>query len=91
MSKRKKQPKGRIFGPYPNVYAARETARLLNRLYPLRKCDTMPKKVCLYYHIGQCLGPCEFKVDYKDDINEIIRFLKGDTKRSIKKIKKRNG
>lgn len=83
---RKKQPKGRIFGPYPNVYAARETARLLNVLYPLRKCDTMPKKVCLYYHIGQCLGPCEHKVDYKDDIQEIIRFLKGDTKDVLKKL-----
>ncbi len=83
---RKKQPKGRIFGPYPNVYAARETARLLNVLYPLRKCDTMPKKVCLYYHIRQCLGPCEHKVDYKDDIQEIIRFLKGDTKDVLKKL-----
>jgi excinuclease ABC subunit C len=84
---RKKKPEGRIFGPYPNVYAARETARLLNRLYPLRKCDTMPKKVCLYYHIGQCLGPCQFEVDYKDDINEIIRFLKGDTKEVLSKLK----
>jgi excinuclease ABC subunit C len=84
---RKKKPEGRIFGPYPNVYAARETARLLNRLYPLRKCDTMPKKVCLYYHIGQCLGPCEFDVDYKEDINEIIRFLKGDTKEVLNKLK----
>ena len=84
---RKKKPEGRIFGPYPNVYAARETARLLNRLYPLRKCDTMPKKVCLYYHIGQCLGPCQFDVDYKDDINEIIRFLKGDTKEVLSKLK----
>lgn len=84
---RKKHPKGRIFGPYPNAYAARETARLLNRLYPLRKCDTMPKKVCLYYHIGQCLGPCQFKVDYKNDINEIIKFLKGDTKEVLKKLK----
>lgn len=84
---RKKHPKGRIFGPYPNAYAARETTRLLNRLYPLRKCDTMPKKVCLYYHIGQCLGPCEFKVDYKDSINEIIRFLKGDTKVVLNKLK----
>jgi excinuclease ABC subunit C len=84
---RKKKPEGRIFGPYPNVYAARETARLLNRLYPLRKCDTMPKKVCLYYHIGQCLGPCEFDVDYKNDIHEIIRFLKGDTKEVLNKLK----
>jgi excinuclease ABC subunit C len=84
---RKKHPKGRIFGPYPNAYAARETARLLNRLYPLRKCDHMPKKVCLYYHIGQCLGPCEFKADYKNDIAEIIRFLKGDTKEVLKRLR----
>lgn len=84
---RKKKPKGRIFGPYPNVYAARETVRLLNRIYPLRKCDTMPKKVCLYYHIGQCLGPCEFKVDYKDYINDVVKFLKGDTKEVVDKLK----
>ena len=51
---RQKEIKGRVFGPYPNVYAARETVRLLNRLYPFRKCDVMPKKACLYYHIGQC-------------------------------------
>jgi excinuclease ABC subunit C len=47
----------------------------------------MPKKVCLYYHIGQCLGPCEFDVDYKNDIHEIIRFLKGDTKEVLNKLK----
>lgn len=84
---RKKQPKGRIFGPYPNVYAARETVRLLNSIYPLRKCDTMPKKVCLYYHIGQCLGPCEYKVDYKDYVDQIIKFLKGDTKEVLNRLK----
>ncbi|MCK9236315.1 MAG: excinuclease ABC subunit UvrC, partial [Acholeplasmataceae bacterium] len=84
---RKKQPKGRIFGPYPNVYAARETVRLLNHIYPIRKCDTMPKKVCLYYHIGQCLGPCEFDVDYGDAITEITKFLKGDTKVVLDKLK----
>ena len=50
-----------LFGPYPNVYAARRMVNLLNRLYPLRKCDTMPKKVCLYYHINECLGYCEHK------------------------------
>ena len=50
-----------LFGPYPNVYAARRMVNLLNRLYPLRKCDTMPKRVCLYYHINECLGYCEHK------------------------------
>ncbi|PKK87979.1 MAG: excinuclease ABC subunit C, partial [Tenericutes bacterium HGW-Tenericutes-7] len=78
---RKKNVKGKVFGPYPNVYAARQTTRLLNRLYPLRKCDTMPKKACLYYHIGQCLGPCiNKKVDYEDTLSQITSFLKGDTK-----------
>ena len=55
--------------------------RLLNKLYPLRKCHTIPQKVCLYYHIHQCLGPCEYEIptqDYKPYIEEISRFLKGD-------------
>lgn len=84
---RKKQTKGKLFGPYPNVYAARETARLLNRLYPLRKCETLPHKACLYYHIGQCLGPCIHKdVDYSEILNEVTQFLKGETKGVLKKL-----
>jgi excinuclease ABC subunit C len=79
--------KGKVFGPYPNVYGARETVRLLNRLYPLRKCETLPKKACLYYHIGQCLAPCIHKgVDYKDTIADIQKFLKGDTKDVLKRL-----
>ena len=50
-----------IFGPYPNAYAARRIVRLINRLYPLKKCSGMPKQVCLYYHIGECLGYCSKK------------------------------
>ena len=50
-----------LFGPYPNSTAARRLVNLINRLYPLKKCDKMPKKVCLYYHIGECLGYCEYK------------------------------
>jgi len=84
---RKKNTKGKLFGPYPNVYAARQTSRLLNRLYPLRKCETMPKKACLYYHIGQCLGPCINKdVDYKDTFSQITSFLKGDTKEVLNRL-----
>ena len=71
-----------IFGPYPNVMSARETVDLLNRIYPLRKCQTIPKKVCLYYHIGQCLGPCVYPV--KDEqtsriVEDIRQFLSGNT------------
>ena len=54
----KKKKKTRLFGPYPNVYAARKVVNLLNRLYPLRKCKTYQKRPCLYFHIGQCLGYC---------------------------------
>ncbi len=73
--------KGKLFGPYPNAIAARRTVQLLNRIYPFRKCHTMDKKVCLYYHIGQCLGYCEKKVDrkiIKDMISEVTSFLKGN-------------
>ncbi|WP_222708518.1 excinuclease ABC subunit UvrC [Paenibacillus sp. N3.4] len=72
--------KGKYFGPYPNAFAAQQTKKLLDRLYPLRKCKTMPDKVCLYYHIGQCLAPCEFDVTAETNermVQEISRFLGG--------------
>lgn len=82
-----KKDKGKYFGPYPNVYAANETKKLLDRLYPLRKCTTLPAKACLYYHIGQCLAPCEKTVredEYKQITDEITKFLNGGFK-DIKK------
>lgn len=82
LNKRKKNI-NQTFGPYPNVYAAKKTVYLLNRMYPLRKCRTYPKKPCLYYHINQCLGYCVYKIDKKtiDQMSdEILRFLKGDHK-----------
>lgn len=76
-----------LFGPYPNVYAARRLVNLLNRLYPLKKCDTMPKKVCLYYHIGECLGYCEHKDIYITPMkNEILSILNGNDTLLINKI-----
>ncbi|MGY4689277.1 excinuclease ABC subunit UvrC [Salibacterium sp. K-3] len=73
-----KKDGGRYFGPYPNAGAANETKKLLDRLYPLRKCRTMPDRVCLYYHIGQCLAPCEFHVSQernKQLVQDMVRFL----------------
>ncbi len=76
-----------LFGPYPNVYAARKMVNLINRLYPLRKCENMPKKVCLYYHIGQCLGYCENNNINIDPIKkEILSILNGNDKLLIDKI-----
>lgn len=78
-----KRDKAKYFGPYPNVYAANETKKLLDRLYPLRKCSTLPDRVCLYYHLGQCLAPCVKEVPestYKDIVQEITKFLNGGYK-----------
>lgn len=88
---RKKKNHNRMYGPYPNVTAARSTVNLLNRLYPLRKCRTFNKKPCLYYHIGECLGYCSKDVDkskVKEMETEIIKFLKGDDKIVVDKLKK---
>ena len=79
--------KSNYFGPYPNQYAARRLVNLLNRLYPLKKCDSMPKKVCLYYHIGECLGYCENKnIDTQNLKQELLSILNGNTKLLIDKI-----
>ena len=75
-----KKDKAKYFGPYPNVIAARETKRLLDRLYPLRKCNNKPGDYCLYYHIGQCLACSKSpgtKERYDEIIKEISRFLQG--------------
>lgn len=72
--------KAHYFGPYPNVRAANETKRLLDRIYPLRKCKNLPNDVCLYYHMGQCLGPCINPIveeQYKQVVEEVKRFLNG--------------
>jgi len=87
---KKNKNKSRIFGPYPNVTAARKTVNMLNRLYPLRKCENLKKDVCLYYHIGECLGFCKKDIDI-NKINqmttEITSFLKGNKDIVTKKIK----
>lgn len=80
-----------LYGPYPNVNAARKTVNMLNRLYPLRKCEHLKKDLCLYYHIHECLGYCKKEVD-SEVINEmskeIVAFLKGDSSFIKEKINK---
>ena len=88
----KKREKKILFGPYPNAYAARKIVNLINRLYPLKKCDGMPKEVCLYYHIGECLGYCQKNIDKMllDNMEkEILAFLKGNDKIFIDKIEEK--
>ncbi len=73
-SKNRKKIKGKVFGPFPNVTNARDTVEILNRIYPLRKCQNLKKNYCLYYHINECLGYCQNKIDYKT-INEMIKEI----------------
>ena len=87
----RKKTKDKLFGPYPNVTAARNTVNLLNRIYPLRKCNTYPKKPCLYYHIGQCLGYCNNVIEdekINEMKNEILSFLRGNDEIVINKLTK---
>ena len=86
---KRKKNHNNLYGPYPNVNAAKKTVELLNRIYPLRKCKTYNKKPCLYYHINQCLGYCTNNIDIQiinNMKNNIIKFLKGDDLEVIKKL-----
>lgn len=86
-----KKSKDYLYGPYPNVSAARKTVNMINRIYPLRKCDKLKKELCLYYHIHECLGYCVKNINEEEISNmkkEIISFLKGDSKEIEAKIKK---
>ncbi|MEG0528280.1 excinuclease ABC subunit UvrC [Amedibacillus sp. YH-ame10] len=82
--------KAEYFGPFPDSSAAYDTVKLLNRIYPLRKCKKLPKKECLYYHMGQCLAPCVYDIDpktYTDMAAGIRKFLKGDAKELLQELK----
>ncbi len=84
-----KERKAKHFGPFPDATAARETYKLLNRLYPLRKCNHIPKKSCLYYSLGQCLAPCIQEVDveiYNDIKKSITKLLNGDIKEKVSEL-----
>jgi len=87
---KKRKNKSHLYGPFPNVTAARKTVNIINRVYPLRKCENLKKDLCLYYHIGECLGYCKLDVEQEkiDDMNkEIISFLNGDSTNIEKRIK----
>ena len=90
--KKNQKVKGRLFGPFPDVGAARNTLDILNKLYPTRKCERMQDSLCLYYHIKSCLGYCEIEADKNECENiknRITGFLKGETAETLKDLKAR--
>ncbi|MDO4192398.1 MAG: excinuclease ABC subunit UvrC [Erysipelotrichaceae bacterium] len=88
----KKDRHARYFGPFPDASAARNTLKILQTLYPFRRCTKIPDKVCLYYHLGQCLGPCEYEIDpeeYERMSDGVTSFLNGDTKEITKELNRK--
>ena len=85
-----KKDGGFYFGPYPDVGAANEIKRLLDRIFPFRKCTNPPSKVCFYYHIGQCMAHTICKKDevyFKSMAQEVSDFLKGQDDKIIDDLK----
>lgn len=81
--KYKKNNKNIYFGPYVDIKSATEVKKILDKIYPLRKCNPVEKRPCMYYQIGECIGPCAKKItadDYKSQILKIKSFLTGNTK-----------
>lgn len=87
-----KKDGGLYFGPYPDVGAANEIKRLLDRIFPFRKCTNPPSKVCFYYHIGQCMAHTICKKDetyFKSMAQEVSDFLKGQDDKIIDGLKEK--
>ena len=87
-----KKDGGLYFGPYPDVGAANEIKRLLDRIFPFRKCTNPPSKVCFYYHIGQCMAHTICKKDeafFKAMAQEVSDFLKGQDDKIIDGLKEK--
>lgn len=83
ISTRRVTKKGEYFGPYTDGYARLQIVRLCQSLFKLRTCKTLPKRVCLQYHIKRCSGPCEGHInrdDYMESVNRARMVLKGNTK-----------
>ena len=87
--KYKKNNKNIYFGPYVDIKSAMEVKKILDKIYPLRKCNPVEKRPCMYYQIGECIGPCAKKItsdEYKTQINKIKSFLTGNTKEILKDL-----
>ena len=88
--KYKKNNKNIYFGPYVDIKSATEVKKILDKIYPLRKCNPIEKRPCMYYQIGECIGPCAKRItsdDYKSQISKIKSFLTGNTKEILSDLK----
>lgn len=80
-----------FFGPFPNPATVKKVLRVLRKIFPFRSCKKMPKKVCLYYHLGFCPGMCAKEVnplDYKNSIQHLVKLFEGRKKAVMVALKK---
>lgn len=87
-----KKDKGHYFGPYPNAGAANEIKKLLDRIFPFKKCTNPPEKVCFYYHLGQCSAHTVCHTDkayYDQMIEDVKNFLNGHDDKIVNQLKEK--
>lgn len=90
ISRKPNNKKSRYFGPYPSSSSAYEMVKLVNQIFPIRKCRHLGRQECLYYHMHQCLAPCVRETDPKVQAtikSDVVRFLKGDMEDVLKSLR----
>lgn len=88
----KKNSKNIFFGPYVDIKSANQLKNIIDKIYPLRKCHPVDKRPCMYYQIGECIGPCAKNItndEYTEQINNIKTLLSGNTIDTIKYLEKK--
>jgi excinuclease ABC subunit C len=89
ITRRRKDDGARYFGPFTSSKLLRQALTVMRKLFPMRTCKTFPKNVCLMYHLGQCLGPCEKKInkkEYDEIVKQLLLFLQGKRDELIKSL-----
>ena len=79
------------YGPYYNGWAVKKALRYLRRVFPYSVHETMPKRLCLQYHIGLCPGveaQMISSTDYKESLKKLLRYLRGERKALMKELEK---
>ena len=92
ITRQRKKDGAAYYGPYADARLLREAIKILRQIFPLRSCSTLPKRICLEYHIKQCLGPCTGKIDeksYAEIVSELKLFLEGKREKLLERLSER--
>ena len=87
-----RKTQNKVFGPFPNVKACKDLVEILNKVYPFRKCNQIPKKACIYYDMHQCLAPCINEIkkeDYVPFIESVTKVLNGSDSELLSKLEQK--